>query len=887
LLCLLSQAAGLAVALVWPHVALADRPCTYFVRDPARFISAGPPDGLTPETAFSTITAGAAAIINERDVVCVGPGVYVEGNIGVGTDGSHGTPSDPTRDAIELRADPTGASTGDTPGLVRIVAPNDSFITTGFLILGHKYLVIDGFDISGFSDAGIQVRASMDGENSAFVTIRNNAVHDCAKAGIEVIAQDTVVVENNSSMGNGESGISIQMCLEAAPDGKCRGTSGVPVVPTVSNNRIGGNLSHGIFIQNAAGGLVQNNVVFHNDGSGISLRKASDVVVANNLIYDNIMQGLAVGKADLSSPRAVIFNNTIYSNFDWGIEIGSENAASPGATLVNNIVWRNGNGFKGIGVLNEASGTTPIHPPSVCGYVAGFNDVLDALPDDTPFNDYHFAFDPMFVDPAGPDGVLGGERMQGLFVDHSADDDFHLRQPGQPSASDAVDSGSAPTTDLGLTGSTATDDRPDRGTVDIGFHYGASPDQALTLAPPFMPLYVRKSGDDDLNGLTPATALGSIQTAARRAEAGITVVVGPGTYEECDVFNPGNRGKASFVADPAGSMTFDRPGAVLLDANTCLPGDTGFDISNTCGAVIDGFHVTGATEDAIRLDSRSDGAVVRNNVLFNLRMGRGVHVINSQQITVRNNLLFENKAGIQLGGKLDAFNDATTAGCRDAIIEFNTVFTSEFNGIQIGDGEGVSSGATVRYNVTAENRHGVEVGNDETRTVNLVGFTSAYNLVGDSYATEVPDGEGDVFYNLAVEPLYIDPTKIDVSGNWLNDQHWRLKQRTAGQSEDSEAVDFTDVTVEEAGLADRTTRSDGVADSGYADRGYHYPLPTHGALVGDCDGNGAVEISELITAVNIALSNAPMSACVAVDADGNGVAGINELVQAVTNATER
>jgi hypothetical protein len=39
--------------------------------------------------------------------------------------------------------------------------------------------------------------------------------------------------------------------------------------------------------------------------------------------------------------------------------------------------------------------------------------------------------------------------------------------------------------------------------------------------------------------------------------------------------------------------------------------------------------------------------------------------------------------------------------------------------------------------------------------------------------------------------------------------------------------------------------------------------------------------------VNIALSNAPMSACVAVDADGNGVAGINELVQAVTNATER
>ena len=47
-------------------------------------------------------------------------------------------------------------------------------------------------------------------------------------------------------------------------------------------------------------------------------------------------------------------------------------------------------------------------------------------------------------------------------------------------------------------------------------------------------------------------------------------------------------------------------------------------------------------------------------------MQRGVHVINSQKVNVRNNLLFANNAGIQLGGKIDTFDDATTAVSRNA-----------------------------------------------------------------------------------------------------------------------------------------------------------------------------------------------------------------------------
>jgi hypothetical protein len=58
------------------------------------------------------------------------------------------------------------------------------------------------------------------------------------------------------------------------------------------------------------------------------------------------------------------------------------------------------------------------------------------------------------------------------------------------------------------------------------------------------------------------------------------------------------------------------------------------------------------------------------------------------------------------------------------------------------------------------------------------------------------------------------------------------------------------------------------------------PLP----CVGDCGGDGTVEVNELITGVNIALGNLPVSACPVFDANGDDLVGINELIAAVNNA---
>ena len=56
------------------------------------------------------------------------------------------------------------------------------------------------------------------------------------------------------------------------------------------------------------------------------------------------------------------------------------------------------------------------------------------------------------------------------------------------------------------------------------------------------------------------------------------------------------------------------------------------------------------------------------------------------------------------------------------------------------------------------------------------------------------------------------------------------------------------------------------------------------ACVGDCDGNGAVTIEELIRGVNIALNGGGVAACPSIDRSQDGTVSIDELVAAVNAA---
>jgi hypothetical protein len=53
--------------------------------------------------------------------------------------------------------------------------------------------------------------------------------------------------------------------------------------------------------------------------------------------------------------------------------------------------------------------------------------------------------------------------------------------------------------------------------------------------------------------------------------------------------------------------------------------------------------------------------------------------------------------------------------------------------------------------------------------------------------------------------------------------------------------------------------------------------------IGDCDGDGAVTVNELVTMVNIALGNLPLSACPVPDTCVGSVC-INSIIEAIKNA---
>lgn len=61
------------------------------------------------------------------------------------------------------------------------------------------------------------------------------------------------------------------------------------------------------------------------------------------------------------------------------------------------------------------------------------------------------------------------------------------------------------------------------------------------------------------------------------------------------------------------------------------------------------------------------------------------------------------------------------------------------------------------------------------------------------------------------------------------------------------------------------------------------PTPAGSTCAGDCNGDGVVTISELITSVNMALG-AGGATCPAVDGNGDGSVAINELIAAVNGA---
>jgi parallel beta-helix repeat protein len=170
--------------------------------------------------------------------------------------------------------------------------------------------------------------------------------------------------------------------------------------------------------------ILSNNVVFNSNDSGIELSEgSSNNAIVNNRVYTSGAHGITLRGAGASNS---VVNNLVYDHAEDGIQV----IATSGSTSIrNNTVYGNRHGIyvdspaiitNNIAAANSGVGLFDLGGP---GTVNDYNCIQGSGDGDyqgaNGLGPHSVRTDPLFVNPQGDDGVLGG--------DHGADDDFHLQ----------------------------------------------------------------------------------------------------------------------------------------------------------------------------------------------------------------------------------------------------------------------------------------------------------------------------------------------------------------------------------------------------------------------------------------------------------------------------
>jgi parallel beta-helix repeat protein len=300
--------------------------------------------------------------------------------------------------------------------------------------------------------------------------------------------------------------------------------------------------------------------------------------------------------------------------------------------------------------------------------------------------------------------------------------------------------------------------------------------------------YVRASGDDNAVGNRVSHALRTIGEATLRAGPGDRIVVGPGLYDESvDNVPTGRDGRPLvFFADVTGEITADPPGPVEVGTRNSL---AAFRMTSVDFVVIDGFTVSGGSEGGISVRTGSGNVTIRNCIIHD--NGTGILILSSDDVLVFNNLIVNNdRIGI----------DARGAGRLDNIrLINNTIAGNGDLGIQIG--ERVTEVQTLmQNNIVQDNPQG----NLQSNDASVDKIELRYNLVS-------PDS-----YSPASLP---HDTDVNEDARFAGGGDYHL----GGTSPALDAGDpDTDSTLA-AALHERSTTSNGAADTGQVDLGYHFP----------------------------------------------------------------
>jgi uncharacterized repeat protein (TIGR01451 family) len=290
--------------------------------------------------------------------------------------------------------------------------------------------------------------------------------------------------------------------------------------------------------------------------------------------------------------------------------------------------------------------------------------------------------------------------------------------------------------------------------------------------------YVRTDGNDGNAGTTntPGGAWQTIQHAAATMTAGDIVYVQPGTYYgESVVANSGSAGNPiTFIAD----------GAVTIDGQNvaCATASAAFTVDGKDYVIIDGFEMTnfrdcGGFSATVYINNSSYGEVKNCVIRDTGRDGIGLDG-NSSNFVVDNNLIYntDDDCISPRGNGSHTFTNNTIYNCGQWALE----------------GAG-TTGNIYRYNIFWDS---IDV---------TGGVTWEYN----DYINAVLPGTGNI---------QIDPQFVNAAGG-----DFHLKHALLGQTPQSSCIDAGGVTAASRNLDTRTTRTDGVVDTGNVDLGYHYP----------------------------------------------------------------
>ncbi|MBI4514429.1 MAG: right-handed parallel beta-helix repeat-containing protein [Deltaproteobacteria bacterium] len=537
------------------------------------------------------------------------------------------------------------------------------------------------------------------------------------------------------------------------------------------------------------------------DGSLCATRAGSDhVTIAGNVIYSS-RRGIDV----IDSSDAVIFNNLIYANESTGVTVIGEVRSADGTQVTNNTLYRNGGdalllagtlGAPNASVVNnliQGSGLLGVKakPEARPTLVLSHNINLDGASAGTPPDPDDRGMDPLFVQPTGADGILGGVGF--------ADDDLRLQAWRSP----AVDAGALDAADMALSDGVARSDGVrDSGRADLGFHYDVLGPLADT-AQPAVTLYVRaQAGDDRNDGRTPASALRTVARAAAQAGAGTRVFIGTGVYREGNL-RPAGSGTATnpivFVGDSTGVETGDGPGEVLIDATGW---STGFRLVGGGYVRLENLSVTGAASAGILGHAIAGLELANCKVFSNRSTGVALWRVRGAS-TVFNNLVYANGGdGVQLRLRRERAGAVRLAN--------NTVYGNGGRGVWV-ERSGPSrrqSAVLIAHNIMHSNAVDLVVASRRATGLRLLP-----NLLSQAPAGDIRDG------GLLVSPqLFAVPAGADgvLGGAGFADDDFRVEAT-------SRAIDAGVDGAATWALAETTVRHDELADEGLIDLGYHYP----------------------------------------------------------------